>query len=105
MKRSVIGLITAMTVTASVGQAANVNTPPPKGGGFKLRLKAGSVRLSADLGNREVVVRFGWRLVLDVFDPNLISDVSTAGNPVSPGPEVLAPIPLAQDAEFAQQFV
>jgi hypothetical protein len=25
-----------------------VNAPPPKGGGFKLRLKAGSVRRSAD---------------------------------------------------------
>jgi len=25
-----------------------VNTPPPKGGGFRLRLKAGSVRLAAD---------------------------------------------------------
>jgi Reverse transcriptase (RNA-dependent DNA polymerase) len=29
---------------------ADVNTPPPKGGGFRLRLKAGSVRLAADLG-------------------------------------------------------
>jgi hypothetical protein len=26
-----------------------VNSPPPKGGGFRLRLKAGSVRRSADL--------------------------------------------------------
>ena len=25
-----------------------VNTPPPKGGGFRLRLKAGSVRHAAD---------------------------------------------------------
>src|SRR5262245_57012906 len=28
---------------------APVNTPPPKGGGFELRLKAGSVRHSADV--------------------------------------------------------
>ena len=27
-----------------------VNTPPPKGGGFRLRLKAGSVRHAADFG-------------------------------------------------------
>jgi hypothetical protein len=31
-------------------RVAGVNTPPPKGGGFVLRLKAGSVRLPADSG-------------------------------------------------------
>ena len=55
-----------------------MNTPPPKGGGFRLRLKAGLVRLrrtwrhGASLGDVEVVVRFPWRLVLDVVNPHLI---------------------------------
>jgi hypothetical protein len=33
-----------------IRQYSRVNTPPPKGGGFRLRLKAGSVRHVADLG-------------------------------------------------------
>jgi hypothetical protein len=82
-----------------------VNAPPPKGGGFRLRLKAGSVRHSADSSHIEVVVWFGWRLVLDVLDPYLVSDVSAACYPVPPGSEVLAPVPFAQYAELTQQFV
>lgn len=87
------------------GAASAVNAPPPKGGGFGLRLKAGSVRHSADTGHGEIIIRLGWRLVLYVLDPDLIGDVPAACYPVSPGPEVLAPVPLAQHAEFAQQFV
>jgi hypothetical protein len=90
------------TIPAGIYQ---VNTPPPKGGGFELRLKAGSVRHSADLGHVEVVIRLWWLLVLDVLNPYFVGHVSAARNPVAPAPEVLAPIPFAQDPEFAQQFV
>lgn len=34
-----------------------VNAPPPKGGGFKLRLKAGSVRRSADWEPSQVTLK------------------------------------------------
>ena len=37
-------------MVVTIREAADVNTPPPKGGGFRLRLKAGSVRPPADLG-------------------------------------------------------
>jgi hypothetical protein len=36
-----------------------VNTPPPKGGGFKLRLKAGLVRLRRTWVTLKVIVWFG----------------------------------------------
>ena len=85
--------------------ALGVNTPPPKGGGFRLRLKAGSVRPAADSGNGKIVVRLRRRLVLDVFRPDLIGDVAAARNPISPRPQVLAPVALAQYPELAQQFV
>src|SRR5665213_4510127 len=42
-------------------RSARVNTPPPKGGGFKLRLKAGSVRHTADSGvTNSVTPRPRW---------------------------------------------
>ena len=63
-----------------------VNTPPPKGGGFKLRLKAGSVRRSADSGHIEVVIWFRRLLVFYVLDPYVVSHVSAARNPVAPAP-------------------
>ncbi len=65
---------------------SQVNTPPPKGGGFKLRLKAGSVRRSADSGHIEVVIWFRRLLVLYVLDPYVVSHVSAARNPVAPAP-------------------
>src|SRR5215468_4548707 len=71
-----------------------VNTPPPKGGGFRLRLKAGLVRLRRtwrpSLGHVEVVVWFRWRLILDVVNPHLIGHVAAAHNPVAPRPQMLA---------------
>ena len=58
-----------------------MNTPPPKGGGFRLRLKAGLVRLRrtwrASLGDVEVDVRFRWRLFRDVVNPHLIGMAAT----------------------------
>src|ERR1039457_815804 len=62
----------------------NVNTPPAKAGGFRLRLKAGLVRPLADSDGGcassylEIIVRFGRCLVLDIFGPYLIGDVSAA---------------------------
>ncbi len=49
-----------------------------KGGGFKLRLKAGSVRHSADSGHVEVVVRFRRHLALYVLHPDFACYVSAA---------------------------
>ena len=67
-----------------------MNTPPPKGGGFKLRLKAGLVRHSADSRHIEVVIWFRRLLVLYVLDPYVVSHVSAARYPVAPAPQVLA---------------
>jgi len=56
-----------------------VNTPPPKGGGFRLRLKAGLVRLRRtwrQLTRRGVVLRFRCCLVLDVVDSHPIGRCS-----------------------------
>ena len=53
-----------------------------KGGGFRLRLKAGSVRRSADIAANsrdiEVVVGLGRNLVLDVFDPHVVRHIAAA---------------------------
>ena len=49
-----------------------VNAPPPKGGGFKLRLKAGSVRRSADSGHIEVVIWLRRLPALYVLDPYVV---------------------------------
>ena len=72
--------------------ASRVNTPPAKAGGFRLRLKAGLVRPLADSDGRcassylEIIVRL-WRcLVLDIFGPDLIGNVATAGDPISSAP-------------------
>jgi hypothetical protein len=67
-----------------------VNAPPPKGGGFGLRPKAGSVRHAA--GHLEVILRLRRRLVFDVLDPDLISDVAAARDPVAPRQRVLTPV-------------
>lgn len=82
-----------------------VNPPPPKGGGFRLRLKAGSVRRPADSRNVEVVVRFWRDLALDVLCPRLVRDVAARHHPVAACPEMLAPVALAQRGELAQELV
>ena len=82
-----------------------VNAPPPKGSGFRLRLKAGSVRPSADSGDIEVIVRFGRRLVLDSLGPHLVHHIAAVGNPISPRAKVLTSIALPQNTELTQQFV
>src|SRR5258708_27007570 len=53
----------------------------------------------------EVIVWFGWRLVFDVLGPHLIGNVATACNPVTSRPQMLTPVPLAEDPELPQQFV
>ncbi len=69
-----------------------VNTPPAKAGGFRLRLKAGLVRPLADSDGGcassylEIIVRFGRCLVLDIFGPYLIGNISAAGDPISSAP-------------------
>jgi hypothetical protein len=54
-------------VSSKKGQNYRVDTPLPKGGGFKLRLKAGSVRRSVDSGHIEVVIWFRRLLALYVL--------------------------------------
>jgi len=85
--------------------AEEVNTPPPKGGGFRLRLKAGFGPPCGGLRHLEVVVWFRWRLVFDVLHPDFVGDVATACYPVAAGPHVLAPVTFAQNAELAQQLM
>src|SRR6202789_111464 len=72
--------------------SGTVNTPPAKAGGFRLRLEAGLVRPLADSDGGcassylEIIVRL-WRcLVLDIFGPYLIGNVSAAGDPISSAP-------------------
>ena len=84
---------------------AIVNAPPPKGGGFRLRLKVGSVRHSADLGHLEIIIGLRRHLAFDVLHPDLISNVAAARNPVAPRPQVLTPVAFAQNPELAQQLV
>ena len=73
-----------------------------KGGGFKVRLKAGSVRLSADSGHMKVVIWLGGSLRFDVLCTDFISHVAAARNPIAPRPQVLAPIAFAQAGKLGQ---
>ena len=59
---------------------ANVNTPPPKGGGFNYGSKPDWSAFGghgASLGDVEVVVRCRGRLVLDVVNPHLVGMAAT----------------------------
>jgi hypothetical protein len=60
-----------------------VNDHRLKGGGFKERLKAGSVRHSADSGHTKVVIWLGRSLRFDILHPDFISHVATARNPIA----------------------
>lgn len=64
-----------------------------KGGGFRLRFKAGSVRRPADRGANirhvEVIVWFVRRLVLDVLNPHLVRHIAARRNPIAPRPRSL----------------
>ena len=53
---------------------AMVNTPPPKGGGFGLRLEVGLACHATDLGYLENSHPAPAALVFDVHNPGLISD-------------------------------
>src|SRR5712675_2960247 len=82
-----------------------VNTPPPERRWLQITAQSRIGPPAADSGHIEVVVRFWRGLVLDVFGPYLIGHVAAARNPVTPGPQVLAPVALAQGTELAQQLV
>ena len=82
-----------------------VNNHRLKGGGFGLRLKAGSVRRSADSGHAKIIVGLGGLLGLDVFGPDFIGHVAAAGHPIAPRPQMLAPVSLAEARKLAQQLV
>src|SRR6516164_3062691 len=56
----------------------------------------------ASLGDVEVVVRFRWRLVLDVVNPHLIGHVADAHNPVAPRPQMhVCTLPSSQSTQEA----
>src|ERR1039458_1079728 len=63
------------------------------------------VGLAADSDHLEVVVRLLRFLILDVLLPHLVGHVPARGNPVAPGPQMLAPVPLPQHRIFTQQPV
>ncbi len=82
-----------------------VNDHRLKAGGFRFRLKAGSVRPSADKRHTKIVIGFGRLLVRDVVQPHLVRYVPAAGHPVATCPKVLAPVALAQCPKLAQQLI
>jgi len=60
----------ALAKDAMLGMRASVNPPPPKGGGFGLRLKAGLIGPGGRLAyDREVIVRNLRFLVLNARGP------------------------------------
>ena len=83
--------------------------PPPQGGGFGLRLKAGLGRPKGQLANWlddfEVVVGNLGLLILNIFLPHLVRHIAARGHPIAPTPEMLTPIPFAKRLIFRQQFV
>src|SRR5258708_19587292 len=52
----------------------------------------------------EVIVWFGWRLVLDILGPHLIGNVAAACNPVTSRPQMLTPVTLADHPELAHHL-
>src|SRR5271168_895385 len=80
--------------------------PPPKGGGFGLRLKAGLVgRKGRLLHNIEVIIRNLRFLILNVLLSYLVSDVAAGSDPIAPTPEMLTPIALAKRFILRQKLV
>src|SRR6516225_11214391 len=56
----------------------------------------------ASLGDVEVVIRFRWRLVLDIVNPHLIGHVAAAPNPVAPRPQMhVCTLPSSQSTPEA----
>src|SRR5262249_46797508 len=77
-----------------------------KGGGFRVRLKAGSVRLRRTPSRHlKVIIRLWRTLVFYVFRPDLICHVTAARNPVTSCPEVLPPVPFAQAGKLCKQLM
>src|ERR1019366_3894681 len=59
------------------------------------------VGLAADSDHLEVVVRLLRFLILDVLLPHLVGHVPARGNPVAPGPQMLASAPHIHSAACA----
>lgn len=76
-----------------------------KAGGFRLRLKARSVRHSADSGNVKLAARNWQRPVGNVVHPHLVRHIAASANPKASRPQVLALATLAQARKLAQQLV
>ena len=78
--------------------------PPPKGGGFGLRLKAGLGRPQGQLANSlddfEVVVGNLGLLILNILLPHLVRNVAARGNPIAPTPEMLTPMPVCEATDI-----
>jgi len=67
-----------------------VNTPPAKS-----RIDRPYGRLPS-LYDGEVIIWLWWFLILDVFFPDIISNIPTSYRPVTPCPKMLSLIPLSQ---------
>ena len=72
-----------------------------KGGGFRLRLKAGLIGHSADLNHMKTIIRLRQILFLNIFLPYLIRNIDTRGNPVTSRPQMLAPITFLQHLKLS----
>ena len=89
-------------------QIIQCERPPAISRWLRSTAQAGYSRPGADQPeshNFEVVIRLLRLLVLDVFLPYLVGNVTARGNPVASAPQVLPPIPLLQRTKFAQQPV
>ncbi len=88
----------AVSSRLGLGSSATVNTPPPKGGGFRLLLEAGLIDPSGSIGQTtlEIVIWLFRFLILYVLLPDLIGNITAGGYPVSSRPQMLTPISLPQ---------
>src|SRR5260221_14562777 len=82
-----------------------VNTPPPERRWLQITAQSRIGPPAADSGHIEVVVWFWRGLVLYVVGPDLVGSVAAALSPVTPGPQMLAPVALSQARQLAHQLM